>query len=376
MRPESEAEVASILRTAREPVSIVGGGTRSRGARRPLSTRGLCGITLYEPAALTLIARAGTPLAEIEATLAAENQRLAFEPPNPADARQSREFLEPGEDPAAWAVARDASTIGGVAAMNAAGPRRVQAGAARDSLIGVRFVDGTGTIVANGGRVMKNVTGYDLVKLMAGSRGTLGVLTEVALKVAPVPPASMTLALRCPAGEATAPMTAALTGPWDVSGAGWLPDVGVMLRLEGLPGSVALRAETLAARLAPFGAAVEMPQPAAAAGWTRIATLAAGWGIEAEGVIEGAVWRILCRPSQSGEVLAANTRGPLAMDWGGGLIVMGTASSAVPMLPAGARARRLTGRALELPAMDPATARLNEGLRARFDPRGILAGSD
>ncbi len=158
MRPESEAELAEMLRRAEAPVVVRGGGTR--GVGRPgtgevLETGGLSGITLYEPGALTLVAGAGTPLAEIEAALAAEGQRLPFEP---GDMRG----LLGGEG---------RSTIGGVVAANASGPRRLQAGACRDSLIGVRFVDGAGVVVKNGGRVMKNVTGYDLVKLMAGSLG-------------------------------------------------------------------------------------------------------------------------------------------------------------------------------------------------------------
>lgn len=372
MRPDSEVEIAAILRAARAPLTIVGGGTRSRQAGGDvLSTRGLSGITLYEPAAMTLIARAGTPLAEIEDALAAENQRLAFEPPNRADARQGGELPDGEDEPPG--TPREASTIGGVVAANASGPRRIQSGAARDSLIGVRFVDGTGEVIANGGRVMKNVTGYDLVKLMAGSRGALGVLTEVALRTVPVPPADLTLTLRCPAQKAVPAMTAALTGPWDVSGAGWLPDLGVVLRLEGLPGSVALRAETLAARLEPWGAASALED--AAAVWRRLGTVAAGWGPGAEGMIEGMVWRIVCRPSQVEALLAANGgHAPLAMDWGGGLVILGLASGALPVLPPGARARRLTARPVELPAPDPVSARLNRGLRDRFDPRGILAG--
>lgn len=375
LRLESESEIAAILRAARAPLTIVGGGTRSRPAGGDvLSTRGLSGITLYEPAAMTLIARAGTPLAEIEDALAAENQRLAFEPPNRADALAGGApgDRRDGED-APEGVPREASTIGGVVAANASGPRRIQSGAARDALIGVRFVDGAGDVVANGGRVMKNVTGYDLVKLMAGSRGALGVLTEVALRTAPVPPANVTLTLRCPAAMAVPAMTAALTGPWDVSGAGWLPDLGVVLRLEGLPGSVALRAETLAARLEPWGAASALED--AAAVWRRLGTVAAGWGSGAEGMIEGMVWRIVCRPSQVDALLVANGgHAPLAMDWGGGLVILGLASGALPVLPLGARARRLTARPMDLPAPDPVTARLNQGLRDRFDPRGILAG--
>ena len=186
MTPETEAEFAGIIKGADTPLRIEGGGTRpiggaTNGAR--LSAAAMRGIELYEPGALTLVARAGTPLEEVKAALAAEGQRLAFEP------MDHRGLLGTQGTP----------TIGGVVAANVSGPRRVQAGACRDFLLGVRFVDGAGRIVRNGGRVMKNVTGYDLVKLMAGSYGTLGVLTEVALKVLPAPQAPLPAQ---PAGEA------------------------------------------------------------------------------------------------------------------------------------------------------------------------------
>ncbi|MEM7711725.1 MAG: FAD-binding protein, partial [Pseudomonadota bacterium] len=180
MRPETEAELAEIVRGANAPLSVRGGGTRHvPAAGEPLTVSGLTGITLYEPGALTLVARAGTPVAEVEAALAAEGQRLPFEP------MDHRGLLG----------TEGAPTIGGAVAMNVSGPRRVQAGACRDSLIGVRFVDGEGTVVKNGGRVMKNVTGYDLVKLLAGSRGSLGVLTEVSFKVLPAAATQATLRL-------------------------------------------------------------------------------------------------------------------------------------------------------------------------------------
>lgn len=386
LRPESEAELAAMIRGATGPLSIRGGNTRQRGfpSRPVIETTGLTGITLYEPAALTLVARAGTPLAEIEALLATEGQMLAFEPPSRRHARTGGAILElrDEDDRTGLAEPSDHGTIGGVIAANASASRRVQVGAARDALIGVRFVDGTGEIVANGGRVMKNVTGYDLVKLMAGSRGRLGVITEVSLKTAPIPRASMTLRLQVPAWRAVEALTLALGGPFDVSGAGWLPDLGALLRLEGLPASVRLRAEALtdALRMSPD---MEPPEPMAPedarAAWLRLGTVAAGWGLEAEGVIKGTVWRTVCRPSQTASLLAQGVDrqgiSPLMMDWGGGLILTLGGFKAEPLLPPGAHARRLTGRPLTLPDPDPVTARLEAGLREKFDPRGLFTGA-
>jgi glycolate oxidase FAD binding subunit len=180
MTPNSEAELAQIVADAKAPLAIHGGGTRGVAVDGDaLSTANLSGIELYEPGALTIVVKAGTPVAEVDAALAIEGQRLAFEP------MDHRGLLGATGTP----------TMGGLIAANISGPRRIQAGAARDFALGVRFVDGRGEIIKNGGRVMKNVTGYDLVKLMSGSHGTLGVLTEVSLKVLPMPETEATLLL-------------------------------------------------------------------------------------------------------------------------------------------------------------------------------------
>jgi len=218
--PATEAEVAQAMASARAPMSLRGGGTRAIatpvGAVLDLSA--LRGVTLYEPAALTLVVKSGTPLAEVETLLLGEGQRLGFEPP---DLR--RILGRQGQ-----------STIGGVVAANAAGPRAAQVGACRDALLGVRFVDGRGQVIASGGRVMKNVTGYDLVKLMAGSHGSLGALTEVSLKVQSLPEAEATLVfdgLDDAAGLTL--LRRALGTPYDVTGAARAAGRSY-LRIEGM----------------------------------------------------------------------------------------------------------------------------------------------
>ena len=355
LRPATEAELAEAIRSAEAPLAIRGGGTRPVGApsnARVLETGGLSGIRLYEPGALTLVVGAGTPLAEVEAAVAAERQRLPFEAPDWGPLLEA-----PGQ-----------STIGGVVAANASGPRRVQAGACRDSLIGVRFVDGRGTIVKNGGRVMKNVTGYDLVKLMAGSWGTLGVLTEVAFKLLPAAPAQATLTLPdLGPAEAVAALTAALGSPYDISGAGWLPGAGAMVRVEGLEGSVEHRGAALRRLLAPFGR-VEAGTPGL---WRD---LAEGRPFHGQA---GDLWRFNLRPSTAPALIAAlapHLAGPVALDWGGGLVWALLAEGADPRsLPIQGHATRMRGPGAGAFPPEPAgVARLAAGLRARFDPRGIL----
>ncbi|GGO32028.1 2-hydroxy-acid oxidase [Gemmobacter aquaticus] len=350
--PRDEAELSEMIRATHGPLAVRGGGTRGRAPQGPaISTTALTGITLYEPGALTLVVAAGTPVAEIEATLAAEGQRLAFEVPD------LRGVL----------VRAGTSTIGGVVAENASGPRRVAVGAARDFCLGVRFVDGRGDVVRNGGRVMKNVTGYDLVKLMSGSRGQLGVLTEVALKVLPRPEIELTLALSgLSVDQAVAAMSAALGSPFEVTGAAHLPGQGTFLRIEGFEGSVAYRAGRLRALLAPWGEAREVPSA-----WAAIRDVAPLGGRQ------GDLWRISTRPSLAAGLIARIGADEVMLDWGGALIWV--------LTPQGTDLRAklgdLSGHATCLrgtppdpaPPESPHLAELTKGLRQAFDPRGIFA---
>ncbi len=358
LNPGHEAELADMVRSAAGPLHIRGGGTRDYGRTvrgEVLSVSGLSGITLYEPGALTLVAQAGTPLVQVEAALSGEQQRLAFEP------MDHRGLLGTVGEP----------TIGGLVAANVSGPRRVQAGAARDYLLGVRFVDGSGQVVKNGGRVMKNVTGLDLARLMAGAHGTLGVLTEVAFKVLPRVETTATLEMRgLDDARAIAALAAGLGSPFEVTGAAHDPEAGVTrLRIEGFAGSVAYRAGRLVDLLAPFGVAEVVDFD-----WGRIRDVLDFAGRT------GDVWRLSVKPSDSPGIVARLGM-PVRYDWGGGLVWV--------LTPEGVDLRALIGpmgghatlirasvetraKVRPFPPEPVPNAMLAKGLRARFDPRGIL----
>lgn len=354
MRPKTETELAEAIAGTRTPLLLRGGGTRTLGhaVGEVLETGGLAGVELYEPGALTLVVRAGTPLAEVERVLAAERQRLAFEPPD-LRGLLGREGV---------------STIGGVLAANASGPRRVQVGAARDAALGVRFVDGAGTVVKNGGRVMKNVTGYDLVKLLAGSRGTLGVLTEVGFKVQALPEAEATLVIEGLDREAgLAALRRALGSPFDVSGAARHSGRS-LVRVEGMAGSVAYRLGRLRALL---GGEVTLAEGAASAAlWREVRDVVPFHGKPGE------VWRIATLPTLAAEVVA-RLEGQALWDWGGGLVWLlaehGRGAEVAATLAGRGHATLVRGEGGPVfPPEAPEVAALVAGLKAKFDPRGIL----
>lgn len=367
--PKSERELVEAVAGAKGPLRIIGGGTRPVGkpvAGEGLSVAGLVGIELYEPGALTIVVQAGTPLAEVEAVLAAENQRLPFEP------MDHRGLLGTQGVP----------TIGGVVAANVSGPRRVQVGACRDYLLGVRFVDGAGMAAKNGGRVMKNVTGYDLVKLMAGSHGTLGVLSAVSFKVLPrTSSTGVVLINGLDDVSAVRALSIALGSPFEISGAAHTPS-GVdghpvtMIRIEGFESSVIYRAGQLQKLLAEFGeSTVEMDPDKTAAGWAWVRD------VEAFRDRGGDVWRLSVKPSDGPGLGARLGAKGLLYDWGGGLIWAlvpeGTDARARLGDFAGhatlVRASVATRAAMPVFQPEPApVAAITAGLRQKFDPKSIL----
>ncbi len=323
LSPATESEASDTIRAARAAgtrLEIRGGGTRA-GLGRPveadavLSSARLDGITLHEPAELVISALAGTPVTTLEARLAEKGQRLPFEP---VDLRPV--YGTAGEP-----------TVGGLVAGNWSGPRRIAAGAARDHVIGVRFVNGRGEAIKSGGRVMKNVTGLDLAKLMCGAHGTLGLLTEVTFKVLPVPETTATL-VYAGLDDSTAmqAMTAALGSPFEITGAAHLPagigagEARTLLRLEGFGVSVDYRFKAVADLLARFGAPSRLDADASTALWAEVRD--AGFLAEPS---DQAIWRLSVAPTRGPSAAALIGRGVAGRcfyDWGGGLIWLSTAA--------------------------------------------------
>ncbi len=352
IRCETEDDLVALLRKRGEAVFVQGGGTRRLGAvaGEGIDTSGLSGVRIYEPGSLTLVAGAGTPMAQVEAVLAAEKQRLAFEVPD------MRALLGRG----------GVSTLGGVVASGASGPRRVQVGACRDHVLGLRFVNGAGVLAKAGGRVMKNVTGLDLCKLLVGSHGALGVITEVAFRVQALPEAEATLVGRRGVGEGLAVLRAALGTPFDVSGAAYRGGAA-LIRVEGMAGSVAYRLRALQDRL---GGDWEVEEGAVSAGlWRTVRDVTDFAGRD------GVVWRVSVKPSDALGVVSG-LPAEAVFDWGGGLIWL----LAAPDVDIRARvqglghATRVRGDAAGAVFHPEAAgvALLARGIKAKFDPKGIL----
>jgi glycolate dehydrogenase FAD-binding subunit len=380
---------------AEQPLEVIGHGTK-RQIGQPMATNAVLDLSAlnavisYEPEELIITVQAGAPLSDVMSLIDSRNQQFAFEPIDTAPLLSS-----PGP-----------GTIGGMIGAGLAGPRRIRAGGVRDHLLGAHAVSGFGDSFKTGGKVVKNVTGYDLCKLLAGSWGTLAVMTEVTLKVMPKPESERTLVLRgLDHLAANKAMTAALGSPYDVSGAAHVPgsalraEVGgldaigspreavTLIRLEGIHASASHRAASLVATLKPFGDAQIIEDAASAAAWAAIRDVVP---FAASGPLAAwPVWRIVSPPATGGalgQALARETGGEVIYDWGGGLIWaalppkgdaqaslvrqrVGAASGHATLLRAGEAVRR------EVQVFQPqadGVGALEERVRRSFDPKNIL----
>lgn len=382
---EAAARLVQVAALSRSSLAIRGGGTRGLNAAPDgadiLSTRGLTGIVAYNPAEMTMTARAGTPLEVVEAALAENRQMLAFEPCDLRGALGSSGI----------------PTIGGVFATNASGPRRFVAGAARDSLLGVRFVNGKGEVVKAGGRVMKNVTGLDLAKVLAGSHGSLALMTEVTFRVLPVPETAVTIVIsNLNDAEAVAAMATAMSMSVEVSGAAHLPEsvrgrfaggvlpdgAATVLRLEGLAASVAVRAEKLAASMVSFGPVAHLDADLTARLWREIRDAAP----YADGTPRP-LWRVSVAPTAGHQLVAAlrlETGVDAYYDWQGGLVWLRMEADPEAALLrryvkaiGGGHATLLRARPEVMAATETfepqadAVAALSARVKASFDPAGL-----
>lgn len=389
--PSSAAEVLEAIRWAvaeEQPLEVVGQGSK-RGIGRPMQTAHtidlarLSGVTLYEPEELVLSARAGTTLAEIEELLRGRGQELAFEPMD-----YGRLFgAEPG-----------LGTIGGALAANLSGPRRLKAGAARDHILGVAAVSGRGEAFKAGGRVVKNVTGYDLSKAMAGSWGTLAVVTDVTFKVLPAAETETTVAVRgLIDDDAVTAMALAMGSSAEASSAAHLPegvaariaggalggDPATLLRVEGFGPSVAYRIDTLHGLLKSAGEIETIEGEASRAIWRDVRDCAPF----ADGTMRP-VWRVSMTPGAAAPFVLAlrmEAGADAFYDWQGGLVWLRMEAD-----PEAEAVRRLLQRfggghatlvraepqcRAALPVFEPqppALSALSARVKEQFDPTGIL----
>ena len=326
-RPGADWELQFVIAGCAErrlPIEIVGSGSK-RAVGRPVdgtvtvTTASLRGISLYEPNELVMSARAGTPLSQVEAELAARGQMLPFEPIDLAPATGGPQGTQ---------------TIGAVFATNMSGARRVQCGAARDHLLGVKGVNGRAELFQAGGRVMKNVTGYDVARGLAGSWGTLAVMTEVTFKVIPWPETAATVIyLGLPDNLAIELLSAAMAQPVEVSGAVHLqapvaarlnhPGLKSMnksvtaLRLENFSSAVVGRKQRLKEALKVYGKALELDHRETLDFWSELRRLSVMPNRQT------LLWRISAKPTTAPKLVAAIKRYMPAeafYDWAGGLI--------------------------------------------------------
>jgi len=391
-RPVDEEQLREVVAWAVSnelPLDVVGAASK-RALGRPgnlparIETGSLSGISWYEPTELALTAGAGTPIADIEARLAENCQQLAFEPP------------DLGPLLGAPAVA---ATLGGTIACNLSGPRRVSAGAARDHFLGLRAISGRAEIFKSGGRVVKNVSGYDLCKALAGSYGTLAVLSEITVKVLPAPEKTRTVLVYAQSdADGIALLGKAAASPLSPSGLAHLTAGMAMrsaveyisgnacsvtaVRIEGTEASVLARTEAMRKLLGGVATVEELHGYNSAAFWKEIASVAP---VIAQ---DGVVWRLSLPPASATEIVAAIDCEACFYDWAGGLVwvVMtpsgdggaATIRNAIAKAHAGGHATLVRGDAelrARVPVFEPQPAplaALSARLKAQFDPKGVL----
>ncbi len=324
----------------RAPLRLRGGGSKDFYGGEPrgelLDTRGYAGIVSYEPTELVVTARGGTPLAELEAALARERQMLPFEPPH----------FGPG------------ATLGGCVAAGLSGPRRASAGAARDFVLGARIMDGRARDLSFGGQVMKNVAGYDVSRLLAGSMGTLGLILDVSLKVLPRPAQEVTLAMEMPEAKALETLNRWAGSPLPVSATVWR-DGQLFIRLSGAESAVRAAIEKLGGQRVESGRF-----------WVEVREHSDPFFAG-----DGPLWR-LSVPSHASAIALP---GDSLIEWGGALRWVRTSADAATVRTA---AQRAGGSATlfrggersggVFGTLAPALERLHRELKAVFDPEGIL----
>lgn len=393
LKPATEWELQRTLMEASgtgSPIEVVGNGTKRNFGRLMntaglITTQSLTGVRMYEPTELVMSARSGTPLARVEADLASRGQMLAFEPIDIAP-------LGGGE--------RGAASIGSVFATNLAGARRISAGAPRDHILGIKAISGGGQAFHSGGRVMKNVTGYDLSRAVCGSWGTLAVLTEVTFKVLPLPEETATLILlNIDDTIAVEALSQAMGTPYEVSGAVHIQAPLAMklwhaglagerqsvtaLRIENFSTSVAYRCQKLREELKAFGEVHLLDHETSLTFWDELRQLSILQGSDAP------LWRISTAPQAGPKVVAGITRYmdcKAFYDWSGGLIW----AEVLPTADAGAadirrviasvgghatlmRAPPAVRAAVEVfQPLEPGLAEISRNLKSVFDPAGIL----
>jgi len=392
-KPESPEQVLEAIKWAlaeEQSLDVVGHATKSEFGRpakasNRLDLTALNGISLYEPGELVMSAAAATPMSDIHAALGAQSQHLVCEPANLGP------LLGSGQS---------AGTIGGMFACNLAGPRRISAGSARDHLLGFHAVSGRGEIFKSGGRVVKNVTGFDLSKLLTGSFGTLAVMTDVSFKVMPMPEKSRTvLVMTKDSASGCAALTQALNSSCDVSAAAHLPaDIAALstvsyvngaggalsaLRVEGPGPSVEYRTTALRTLLADYGETEELHSANTAALWREIR--------DVDYFVSGAeqIWRLSVPPASGAQVaqsLVDSLGGRAFFDWGGGLIWLAVKARddaahqeiRDAVKDSGGHAtliRAASDVRAQIPVFQPqphVLAELSARVKSSFDPKGML----